>query len=249
MAGIALCMRTIGLLGGLSWEASVEYEAVINRTVRARLGGSAAGDVWIRSYNFAAIQRLQEAGDWDALESWLASDGCVLAAAGSEVLGICANTMHLAYPALRAALDAAGHHGVEVVHVGDAAGAAAVTGGHTCVGLIGTRYTMQEPFLRDWLQQRHGLVVLTPEDRDQTHVHRIIYDELVRGVVRDGSRDLLLGVVDRLVARGVTAVVSACTELELLLDEEDLHDLAAGPVAWLPTAKLHALALAEAALA
>ncbi len=247
-------MRTIGLLGGLSWEASVEYEAVINRAIRAERGAAAAADMWVRSYDFSAIQQLQEAGDWATLGSWLAADASVLAAAGATVLGICANTMHLAYPTIRDALASAGHVGVEIVHVGDAAGGAAVAAGHRRVGLLGTRYTMEQPFLRDWLTDNFGLDVVVPEERDRDHVHRIIYEELVRGVVRDGSRDILLGVIERLVGRGATAIVSACTELELLIDHDDLAEIEVpaaeshSEVGWLPTARLHALALANRAL-
>jgi len=229
-------VKRIGLLGGMSWESSVEYERVINTAVRERLGGAHSADLVVRSYDFAAIEALQERGDWDALGTLLAEDASRLEAAGAELLLICTNTMHLLAPRIEAAV------GIPLLHIADAAADAVCAAGLTTVALLGTRYTMEMGFYRDRLAEA-GITALIPEEPDRTLVHDVIYRELVRGIVSPQSRTEYLRIIDELRARGAEGVVSGCTEIELLVGEND----AGCPL--FPTARLHALAAVDAALA
>ncbi len=228
-------MKTIGLLGGMSWESSIEYERLINTEVRRRLGGSASADLIIRSYDFAAIEAAQADGRWSDLGSLLASDAKRLQVAGAEIVVLCTNTMHKVADQIEEAID------VPFLHLGDATAAAVRGAGLQTVGLLGTRYTMEHDFYRGRLEA-NGLAVLVPDESDRTIVHRVIYDELVQGVVRDQSRSSYLEVIDRLVGRGAEGVIAGCTEIELLVGPEHLD------VPWFPTAQLHALATVDAAL-
>lgn len=229
-------MKTIGLLGGMSWESSIEYERLINEGVRARLGGSHSADLIIRSYDFAAIEALQEADDWERAGRLLADDAARLEATGAELVALCTNTMHVVAPAIEAAI------GVPFLHLADATIAAASAAGVTRVGLLGTRYTMEQSFLIDRLAGG-GLDVIVPAEPDRTTVHDVIYDELVRGEVVASSRAAYLAVIDRLRQRGATGIVAGCTEIELLLTADDVE------IAYFPTARLHAHAIVDAALA
>lgn len=229
-------MRTIGLLGGMSWESSIEYEATINREVRARLGGVSSADLLVRSYDFATVEALQQRGDWEAAGELLAGDAGRLVTAGAELIALCTNTMHGVAEAIEAAID------VPFVHIGDATAAAITAAGVGSVALLGTRYTMEQDFLRRRLEA-HGIDVVVPEEPDRTTVHDVIYDELVRGVVRPESKRAYLDVIDRQLARGADGVVAGCTEIELLVGPADVG------AAYFPTARLHALAIVDAALA
>jgi aspartate racemase len=227
--------KTIGLLGGMSWESSIEYERIINTEIRDRLGGTHSADLIIRSYDFAAIEALQEAGDWEACAQLLARDAAALVAAGAEAVALCTNTMHVVADAIEAAID------VPFIHLADTTAAAVVAAGLETVALLGTRYTMEHDFYRGRLES-HGLSVLVPEEPDRTMVHDTIYDELVRGVVSPESRAVYLLAIDRLLARGAEGVIAGCTEIELLVTPEDLE------TPYFPTARLHAEAVAAWAL-
>lgn len=228
-------MKRIGLLGGMSWESSVEYERIINRAVRARLGGTHSADLVIRSYDFATIEGLQEAGAWAGAGALLAADARLLQAAGAEAIVLCTNTMHVVAPAIEAAV------GVPVLHIADATADAVLAAGVTDVALLGTRYTMEQDFYRGRLARR-GLRVLVPDEPDRTTVHAVIYDELVRGVVNESSRRAYLDVIDRLLARGAQGVIAGCTEIELLVTPAHVA------VPYFPTTRLHAEAAAAFAL-
>lgn len=228
-------MKTIGLLGGMSWESSIEYERLINEGVRDRLGGTHSADLIVRSYDFAVIERLQAVGDWDGAGALLAADARSLQDAGAEMIVLCTNTMHVVAPAIEAAID------IPFLHLADTTAAAVLDEGVTTVGLLGTRYTMEQPFYRDRLAS-HGIEVIVPDEPDRTTVHDVIYDELVRGVVSDGSRAGYLEVIERLVARGATGVVAGCTEIELLVSADDVA------AAYFPTTRLHASAAVDFAL-
>ena len=228
-------MRRIGLLGGMSWESSIEYERLINEGVRARLGGTHSADLVIRSYDFAEIEALQAAGDWDAAGDLLAADARMLQGAGAEIIVLCTNTMHLLADRIERAID------VEFLHLGDATARAVIAAGVERVALLGTRYTMEHEFYRGRLAA-HGLEVLVPDADDRTVVHDVIYEELVRGVVRAASRRRYLDVIDWLVARGAGGVIAGCTEIELLVRADDLS------VPYFPTTALHAAAAVDAAL-
>jgi aspartate racemase len=228
-------MKTIGLLGGMSWESSIEYERLINEGVRARLGGTASADLVVRSYNFAEIEVLQAAGSWDQLGARLAADARRLQDAGAELMVLCTNTMHVVAPAIEAALT------IPFLHLADATATAVVTAEIDAVALLGTRYTMELDFYRERLR-RHGLTVLVPDEPDRTMVHDVIYDELVRGVIDPASRGRYLDAIRRLVERGATGIIAGCTEIELLIGPDDVA------VPYFPTTRLHAEAAVTAAL-
>ena len=229
-------MKRIGLLGGMSWESSIEYERIINTEVRRRLGGTHSGDLVVRSYDFAEIERLQEAGSWDEAGRLLAADARKLEAAGAEIIVLCTNTMHRVAETIESAVT--GHF----IHLADATADAVTAAGIDRVGLLGTRYTMEEAFYRERLESA-GLEVRVPDEPDRTMVHDVIFDELVQGLVRDTSRARYLTAIDHLVAAGAEGVIAGCTEIELLVRPEHVA------VPYFPTTKLHALAAVEAALA
>src|SRR5690606_19557582 len=194
-------------LGGMSWESSIEYERMINQGVRERLGGIHSADLIIRSYDFAAIEALQQADRWDDAGALLAADARRLQDAGAELIVLCTNTMHVCAPAIEAAID------VPFIHLADATARAVISTGVQKVALLGTRYTMERDFYRGRLET-HGLDVLVPGEPDRTAVHDVIYDELVRGVVREESRRSYLDVIGRLTDAGAEGVIAGCTEIE-----------------------------------
>lgn len=228
-------MRRLGLLGGMSWESSVLYEQLINRGVRERLGGVHSADLIVRSYDFAVIEELQGAGEWERAGDLLAADARMLEAAGCEVVALCTNTMHLLADRIEAAI------GAEFVHLADATAAAVTASGVERVALLGTRYTMEHDFYAGRLR-RHGLAVLVPDEPDRAIVHGVIYDELVQGVVDERSRAQFLDVIGRLADRGAGGVIAGCTEIELLVGPDDVS------VPYFPTTRIHADALVDAVL-
>ena len=229
-------MRRIGLLGGTSWESTVDYYRLLNEGVRDRLGGTHSADLVLRSMDFAELEAFQAVDDWMALGRRYATEATVLVGAGARVLGICANTMHLLYDDVASA-------GVPVVHVVDAVADAAQAAGVTRLGLLGTRYTMSSEELYPARMGARGIDVLVPEADDAAEVHRIIYSELVLGQVLEPSRDALRDVVGRLVERGAQAVVLGCTELGVIVGAEQ------SVVQLLDSLSLHVDALLDAALA
>ncbi len=208
-------MKTIGLIGGMSWESTVPYYRHINKAVKARLGGLHSAKLVLFSVDFFEIERLQQAGDWAAAGVLLAEAAQSLQAAGADVLVLCTNTMHRVAPAIEAAVR------IPLLHIADTTGHAVRGAGITTVGLLGTRFTMEQAFYRDRLVERHGLQVLTPEADDRAQVHRVIYDELCRGEVRDASRAEYRRIMAALVARGAQAVILGCTEISLLVGPAD----------------------------
>lgn len=229
-------MRTIGLLGGMSWESSALYYRVVNEAVRDRLGGYHSARVLMSSVDFADVERLQVAGEWDAAGELLAHEARALEVAGAECLVLCTNTMHKVAGAIEAATT------VPLLHIADVTAAAVRETGVSRVALLGTRFTMEQPFLRERLES-HGLDVRVPAADDLRRVHEVIYGELVHGVVRPESRADYVAVVERLVADGAEGVVLGCTEIELLLGPGDVS------VPVFATTRLHALAAVDFALA
>ena len=230
-------VKVIGLLGGMSWESSIVYERILNEEARRRLGGVHSADLLIRSYDFAVVEQLQAAGDWERAGRLLAGDARKLEAAGAEILVLCTNTMHEVADVIAAAV------GIPFLHIADVTGAAIKAAGLAKVGLLGTRYTMERGFYTGRLEATYGLTVLVPQEPDRTVVHQIIYDELVQGVVRDQSRARYLEVIDQLRQRGAEGIIAGCTEIELLVQASDLS------LPYFPTTRLHALAALDAALA
>lgn len=228
-------MKTIGLLGGMSWESSIEYERLINELVRERLGGLHSADLVIRSYDFHEVEALQSSGDWEIAGQLLAEDAQRLEWAGAELVVLCTNTMHKVAPAIEAALS------VPFLHLADATAEAVKAAGVDRVALFGTRFTMEEPFYRDRLES-HGLVVDIPDPAEQEMINRVIYDELVQGRIEPASKARYLEVAERMLGAGAQGVIAGCTEIELLIGADDIDG------AFFPTTRIHAEAAVEAAL-
>ncbi len=235
MAEVDGSPRTIGLLGGMSAESSMEYERLINAEVRRVLGGSHSASLLVRSYDFALIEGLQARGAWQEAGALLAGDARHLEAAGAGLIVLCTNTMHRVAPAIEAAID------VPFLHLADATAAAVLAAGLRHVGLLGTRFTMEGHFYRDRLAA-HGVTTLVPEEPDRSLVHEVIYDELVRGIVDPASKTRVVAIIERLAERGAQGVIAGCTEIELLVAAEDVS------MPYFPTTRLHALAAARWAL-
>ena len=194
-------MKLLGLIGGMSWESSAHYYRLINQGVRDARGPTASAKCLLWSFDFAEIEALQHQGDWARLEALMCDAGQRLAGAGAEALVICTNTMHLMADRVEAAA------GVPLLHIADPTGAAVRAAGIERIGLLGTAFTMEQAFDKDRLTERHGLEVLVPEPADRALVHRVIYEELVSGVVRDASREAYRQVIARLIQRGAQGVI------------------------------------------
>ena len=230
-------MKTIGLIGGMSWESTVPYYRQVNEGIKARLGGLHSAKVVLYSVDFHEIEQLQRDGDWDAAGDMLAEAAPRLQSAGADLLVLCTNTMHKVAPQMEAAVS------IPLLHIADATGAAITAAGHRTVGLLGTRFTLEQDFYRRCLQDKHGLEVLVPDADDRGVVHDVIYDELCRGVIRDESGEAYRRIMDDLVARGADAIILGCTEIGLLVGPQDAR------VPLFDTTALHATAAVEAALA
>ena len=221
----------------MSWQSTELYYRAINEAVAARLGGHHSADLLLASVDFAEIEALQASGDWDAAARLLGDRARGLVAAGADLLVLCTNTMHLVAPEIERAA------GIPLLHIADPTGEALVAGGHRRVALLGTRFTMERDFYRSRLVTRYGLDVLIPDADDRDTVHRVIYDELVHGIVTDPARDAYRDVIARLVAAGADSVILGCTEITLLIGPDDVS------VPVFDTTALHAAAAVDAALA
>ena len=228
--------RVIGMLGGMSWESSAVYYRLANELVRERLGGLHSARLVLASLDFADVEQLQMTGRWVEAGQLLAEAARGVEAAGAELLLICTNTMHKVADEVQAAVS------IPLLHLADATAAAVASAGLSTVGLLGTAFTMEQDFYRERLAG-HGLTVLVPPAEDRAEVHRIIYDELCLGVVREDSRQAYREVIARLCAAGAEGVVLGCTEIELLVTAAD------SPVPVFPTTRLHVEAAVTAALA
>jgi len=206
-------MRTIGLIGGMSWESSAEYYRIINQRVRDQLGPLRSAQLLMYSVDFGPVEQAQHAGRWDAAALILEDAARRLQAGGAECVVLCTNTMHLVAPRIEAAVS------IPFLHIADAAGSAAVAAGTLTVGLLGTAFTMEQDFLTSRLAA-HGLNVLVPNADERQAVHRIIYEELCVGVISEASRQVYQRVIASLAARGAQAVILGCTEIGLLIKPE-----------------------------
>ena len=228
-------MKTIGLIGGMSWESTAHYYRVLNQETASRLGGLHSAPVLIHSVDFAPIAAMQSAGDWDGAGAILAQSAKTLVAAGAEVIGLATNTMHIVADTIIAGLDA------PFVHIADPTSDALLADGFDTVGLLGTRFTMEMGFYRERLEAR-GLKVLIPEV-GRTNLNGIIYEELCLGIIREASRTVYIDAIAQLAARGAQAVILGCTEICMLIDDST------SPLPCYDTTDLHAKALVSAALA
>ncbi|HYN43012.1 MAG TPA: aspartate/glutamate racemase family protein [Thermoanaerobaculia bacterium] len=230
-------MKMIGLIGGMSWESTVPYYREINELVRLRLGGLHSARVALYSVDFADIEPLQRTDRWDEAGEALARAGMAVEAAGADFLVLCTNTMHKVAPAIEAAVS------IPLLHIADPTAEAVKRAGIRAIGLLGTRFTMEQDFYRERLESRHGLEVLVPEPEGREVVHRVIYEELCRGVVTEESRARYREVIDGLVRKGVAGVILGCTEIAMLVSSSD------SPVPVFDTTRLHAAAAVDLALA
>jgi aspartate racemase len=219
----------------MSWESSALYYRLLNESIAARLGGLHSAECVLYSVDFAEIEQMQTQARWDDAADRLAEAARSLEAAGADVVLLCTNTMHKVYDQVQAAVS------IPLLHLGDATGAAVTAAGLRTVGLLGTGFTMAQPFYLERLE-RHGLSVLTPDEADRELVHRVIYDELCKGIVLPSSRAAYRDVIGRLVERGARGIVLGCTEIELLVGQSD------SPVPVFPTTRIHVDAAVEHAL-
>jgi aspartate racemase len=229
-------MKTLGLIGGMSWESTVPYYRTINETIREHLGGLHSAKIVLYSVDFHDVEELQRAGDWAAAGAHLADAAAALEKAGAQCVVLCTNTMHKVAPAIEAAVR------IELLHIADATAAAIKQAGIASVGLLGTRFTMEQDFYKDRLMDGHGIRVRVPDADGRSLVHRVIYEELCLGKVVEPSRTAVRRVMAQLVEDGAEAIILGCTELTLLVRPTDVN------VPVFDTTSIHARRAAEWAL-
>jgi aspartate racemase len=230
-------MKTIGLLGGMSWESTVSYYRLINEGVKNILGGSHSAKIAMVSVDFDPIEKLQNSGDWDAMAVILTDAAKGVEAAGADLLLICTNTMHKVAGEIESAI------GIPLLHIADATAEALIRDGIGTVGLLGTAFTMEQDFYKGRLGSMHGLKVLTPDGKGRADVHRVIYEELILGKIRKDSKARYLEVINDLANAGAQAVILGCTEIGLLVQQADTE------VPLYDTTAIHANKAVEAATA
>ena len=229
-------MKNIGLIGGMSWESSIEYYRIINQQVRQVLGGVHSARSVMVSVDFGEIEKLQAAGDWQEATRIMVQCAREVEAAGADFILICTNTMHLMADEVRAAID------IPLLHIADATARAVQKAGLNRVGLLGTRFTMEMDFYRGRLETTHGLQVIVPDEDGRRLVHQVIFDELVQGKIIKESREGYLAVIQTLMENGAEGIVLGCTEIGLLVKDDDV------PLPVFDTMEIHALAAVDAAL-
>ncbi|MFO7993204.1 MAG: aspartate/glutamate racemase family protein [Marinobacter sp.] len=228
-------MKTIGLLGGMSWESTQTYYRLVNEGVKARMGGLHSAKLVIYSVDFAEIETLQHQGDWPATARILTDAACSLQSAGADFLVIATNTMHKVAPEIEQGIR------IPLLHIADATAKVLARDGVTRVGLLGTRFTMEQAFYRERLEAS-GIEVITPDEAQRDVVHQIIYEELCRGQIKPGSREAYLDIVASLSVQGAQAVILGCTEISLLIRQADTS------VPLYDTTEIHAAQAVEQAL-
>lgn len=229
-------MKTIGMIGGMSWESSIEYYRITNEIVKEKLGGLHSAKSLMYSVDFAEIESLQHANRWEEATQAMITAARHLEAGGADFVVICTNTMHKMADDVESAI------GIPLLHIADATADAIKAQGLTRIGLLGTRFTMEEDFYRGRLVEKHGLDVIIPDEEDRETIHRVIYDELVLGEIKTESREAYKKIIEKLIAEGAQGIILGCTEIGLLVKEED------SPVPVFDTAYIHAVTAVEYAL-
>lgn len=229
-------MKTMGLIGGMSWESSLEYYRIINETVKEKLGGHHSADCLMYSVDFGPVKDMQFAGNWDKLTDMMVEAGMRLKNGGAEQITICTNTMHLM------AADVEKATGLPVLHIADTTAEAIKAKNITKILLLGTRFTMEKDFYKGRLAEMHGIEVLVPDPEDITIISDIIYNELVLGSILDESKKKYLNIIDKMIAQGAEGVILGCTEIPLLVKQEDCS------IPVFDTTTIHAVKTVEAAL-
>jgi len=230
-------MKTIGMIGGMSWESSIEYYRIINETVKEKLGGLHSAKSLMYSVNFAEIEALQHAGCWDEASQAMIEAAQHVELGGADFVVICTNTMHKMADEVEAAI------GIPLLHIADATAEAVKAQGLNKIGLLGTRFTMEEEFYLGRLIDKHDLDVLIPDAEDREIIHRVIYDELVLGEIKTESRKQYKRIIEKLIVAGAQGIILGCTEIGLLVKDEDSH------MPLFDTTYIHAVAAVEMALA
>jgi len=208
-------MKTIGLLGGMSWESTVSYYRLINEGIKHRLGGLHSARICMVSVDFYEIEQLQHQGEWAAMADLLSQSACAIEAGGADGLLICTNTMHKVAPEIEAAIS------IPLLHIADSTAERLLADGVKRVGLLGTRFTMEQDFYKQRICERYGIDVLVPDLSACERVHEIIYSELCLGRIESNSRDTYLHVISQLHAQGAEAIILGCTEIALLIHQSD----------------------------
>lgn len=208
-------MKTIGLLGGMSWESTVGYYRAINEGIKASLGGLHSAKIAMYSVDFEPIEKLQHQGDWEGTAELLSQAAINIESAGADFLLICTNTMHKVAPQIENAIN------IPVLHIADATADALVREGINTVGLLGTAFTMEQDFYKGRLTENYGLNVVVPDVEDRQVVHRVIYEELCLGEIKPNSKAEYLRIIDSLAEQGAEAVILGCTEIGMLVSQDD----------------------------
>ncbi len=229
-------MRTIGLIGGMSWESSAEYYRIINQETNRRLGGVHSAQCLMWSADFDEIKRLQHEGEWGRLGEEMKAAALRLERGGANFIVLCTNTMHRLADAISSSVS------IPLLHIADPTADKIRAAGIERIGLLGTAFTMEQDFYKGRLQERHGLDVIVPDESDRRIVHEIIYKELVLGIVRPESRQAYREIIARLIARGAQGIILGCTEIMLLVSDED------SAVPLFDTTTIHAVAAVDFAL-
>ena len=209
-------MKTIGLIGGMSWESSLEYYRILNETVKEFLGGLHSAKSLMFSYDFKEIESLQHQGKWSELATSMTEIAKTLETAGAELIVICTNTMHKVADEIQRSLK------IPIIHIADATAEKILELKLQKIGLLGTKFTMEESFYKDRLLKKYGLSVLIPNEEERQIVHEIIYNELVLGQIKENSRKKLLNIIQHLTASGAEGIILGCTEIPLLVKQEDI---------------------------
>jgi aspartate racemase len=230
-------VKTIGLIGGMSWESSLEYYRILNETTKARLGGLHSARCILYSVDFAEIEALQHQDRWEEAAQLMIAAGQSLERAGADFVVLCTNTMHKLADQIQSNIR------IPLLHIADATAEKIKATGLRNIGLLGTRFTMEHDFYKGRLIEKYCLNVITPDTNDRETVHRIIYDELCLGVVEQESREQYIRIMEKLVQAGVEGIILGCTEIELLVQDGDSR------VPLFPTTRIHAIAAVEYALA
>jgi len=229
-------VKTIGLIGGMSWESSIEYYRIINETTRTKLGGLHSAKSLMYSVDFAEVEILQHQGKWAEAADMLVDAAKRLESGGADFIVLCTNTMHKVAEEIQASVQ------IPLLHIADATAQVVKDSGIRAIGLLGTRFTMEEEFYKGRLSQQYGLQVHIPNAQEREVIHRVIYDELVVGEIKQHSKEQYLGIIERMLAQGVEGVILGCTEIGLLIHKQDSR------VPLFDTTRIHAEAAVEYAL-
>jgi len=228
-------MKKIGLLGGMSWESSLEYYRQLNEIVKSKLGGAHSAKCLMYSFDFSEVEDLQHQGEWEKLTTLMVEEAQNLKDAGAECIVICTNTMHLMAP------DIEKHTGLKVIHIADATGNEIIKRNINKVLLLGTKFTMEGFFYKERLEKK-GIDVLIPDEADRQIIHDIIYKELILGILTPESKEAYIKIIHKMIEKGVKGVVLGCTEIPLLIKEDDVD------IAVFDTTKIHSIAAVDYAM-